>query len=527
VSEPAQRKHVLLAADFDAAIFDLDGVITQTARVHAQCWKRLFDELLRQRSADTGEPFKPFDAETDYLGYVDGKPRFDGVRDFLRSRDITLPEGDPDDGPDAVTIYGLGLRKNLYFREHLENQGVEAFDSSVRLVGKLRGMNIKTALASSSRNAGPVLEATGLTHLFEVRVDGNDLDQLGLNGKPAPDLFLLAAERLATAPDRAIVFEDAISGVAAGRAGNFVHVIGVDRAGAPEALRQAGADIVVPDLAFLDVQAGPKPDGGASPANALADFGEIAARLTGKHPAVFLDYDGTLTPIVARPDLAILSEEMRTILRDLAGRCSVGIISGRDQADVRALVDIDDLIYAGSHGFDIVGPDGLHIRHDQASTFAAAVEQATERLRPALAAFAGVLIEAKRFAVAVHYRQVADDQVPQVEAAVDRVLEAVPDLHKTHGKKVFELRPRFDWDKGKAVLWLMSALGQTGAETLPFYIGDDLTDEDAFRALSDRGVTIFVGRPEQTAAGYVLDDPDQVGAFLKRLTGVLGDAHRG
>jgi len=255
--------------------------------------------------------------------------------------------------------------------------------------------------------------------------------------------------------------------------------------------------------------------------DALENFSDIGARLAGKRPSVFLDYDGTLTPIVARPDLAVLSDAMRDILRELAARCSVAVVSGRDLDDVRNLVKLDDIVYAGSHGFDIAGPGGLRIQHDEGAAFTAAVQRATERLRPALASIAGALVEPKRFAVAVHYRQVKPGEVPAVEAAVDRVLAAVPELHKTGGKMVFELRPRFDWDKGKAVLWLLSALGQDDADTLPFYIGDDLTDEDAFSALSDRGITVYVGHPEHTAAHYTLEDSDQVGAFLTRLTQTL------
>ncbi len=266
-------------------------------------------------------------------------------------------------------------------------------------------------------------------------------------------------------------------------------------------------------------------ESGEAPTNALRCFDEIRARLTGKRPSVFLDYDGTLTPIVARPDLAVLSEEMRSTLRNLAALCTVAVISGRDLIDVRKLVGLDNLVYAGSHGFDIAGPDGLRIQHEEGAAFTAAVERATEKLRPALATIAGALVEPKRFAVAVHYRQVSVERVLDVEAAVDRVLEGVPELRKTGGKKVFELRPRFDWDKGKAVLWLLGKLGQTGADILPFYIGDDLTDEDAFSALRDRGITIFVGRPEQTAARYALHDTEQVGAFLKELTSILDHDH--
>ncbi len=255
--------------------------------------------------------------------------------------------------------------------------------------------------------------------------------------------------------------------------------------------------------------------------NALQDFSDIRRRLTGKRPVVFLDYDGTLTPIVARPDLAVLSDRMRAELAELAAMCTVAVVSGRDLADIRRLVGLDGLIYAGSHGFDITGPDGLHIQHEQGAAFIEAVREAAERLRPATAGIQGALVEPKRFAVAVHYRQVADADVAQVEAAVDAVLAQLPTLRKTHGKKVFELRPRFDWDKGKAVLWLLQALKLDGPNVLPFYIGDDLTDEDAFAALGEAGVTIFVGHPEHTAARYVLEDPEEVGAFLTKLAGAL------
>lgn len=245
-------------------IFDLDGVITQTARVHAEAWKRLFDDFLHERAQQMDLPFQPFDVGTDYPRYVDGKPRFEGVASFLQSRGIELPWGEPGDSEDAATIYGLGNRKNRYFHEHLARQGVEVFESSVRLLHALRNAGIKTALVSSSRNAGAVLEAAGLVDLFDARIDGVDLARLRLKGKPAPDLFLLAAERLGVVPARAAVVEDAVSGVEAGRAGRFRHVIGIDRYGMPQALRQAGADLVVPDLAFLKVEGIPIEGSGAA-----------------------------------------------------------------------------------------------------------------------------------------------------------------------------------------------------------------------------------------------------------------------
>ncbi len=247
--------HHLRSGDFDAAIFDLDGVITDTAKVHAQAWKRMFDDFLRERASKTGGAFRAFEVD-DYTRYVDGKPRYDGVAGFLGSRGIDLPWGSPSDGEDKATVCGLGNRKNRYFHEHLARYGVEVFESSVVLLKALRKAGIKTALVSSSRNAAAVVEAAGLTALFDAHIDGQDLERLGLKGKPAPDLFLAAAERLGATAKRAIVVEDAISGVAAGRAGGFGLVIGIDRHGEPDALASAGADIVVSDLAEVDLAEG-------------------------------------------------------------------------------------------------------------------------------------------------------------------------------------------------------------------------------------------------------------------------------
>lgn len=226
--------------DFDAVLFDLDGVLTRTARVHAAAWKRVFDEFLQRRSAETGELFVEFDIHGDYRRYVDGKPRLDGVVDFLKSRQIELP-------PEASQA--IGSRKDDYFLEQLERQGVELYDAAVDLVRALRARKIKTAVVSSSNNCKAVLERAGIAELFDARVDGVDLMKFGIPGKPAPDAFLEAARRLGVEPSRAAVVEDALAGVAAGRAGGFGSVIGVDRSGQSLALREAGADVVVMSLA--------------------------------------------------------------------------------------------------------------------------------------------------------------------------------------------------------------------------------------------------------------------------------------
>jgi beta-phosphoglucomutase family hydrolase len=240
-----------LPNEIDACLFDLDGVLTQTAKVHAEAWKEMFDAFLRARSARTGEPFIPFDRIKDYDEFVDGKPRYDGVRSFLASRGIALPEGDPSDPPSAETVTGLGNRKNELVLTLIRRNGVEAYDGSVRYVQAVRDAGLHRAVVSSSANCREVLVAAGIEDLFEVRIDALVAEREHLKGKPAPDTFLAAARTLGVQPSQAGVFEDALAGVAAGRAGRFGFVVGVDRTGQAEALREHGADVVVSDLSEL------------------------------------------------------------------------------------------------------------------------------------------------------------------------------------------------------------------------------------------------------------------------------------
>jgi beta-phosphoglucomutase family hydrolase len=244
----AKREVVISAAAYDAVVFDMDGVVTQTATVHAAAWKALFDAYLTVRSARTGEPFRPFDVEADYLPYVDGKPRYDGVRDFLASREVTLPWGSPPDPPDAETVCGLGNRKNDFFMAEVAAHGVQAFPTTVVLVKALKEHGIHTAVISASKNTSTILEAAGVSGLFEAQVDGEVADDLGLPGKPDPAVFLEAAHRVGVTPRRAVVVEDAEAGVQAGRRGGFGLVIGVDRSDHARALIEHGADVVVKDL---------------------------------------------------------------------------------------------------------------------------------------------------------------------------------------------------------------------------------------------------------------------------------------
>jgi beta-phosphoglucomutase family hydrolase len=235
----------------EACLFDLDGVLTQTAVVHAAAWKEMFDAFLQERASRTGTPFEPFDPVADYDEYVDGKPRYDGVRSFLGARGIELPEGTPDDPPDAETIHGLGNRKNDLVLTMIRRQGVRVYEGSVRYVRATRAAGLDRAVVTSSANAHEVLVAAGIDDLFDVLIDGLVAVHERLRGKPAPDTFLAAARALGVAPAQAAVFEDALAGVAAGRAGRFGFVVGVDRVGQAAALREHGADRVVADLAEL------------------------------------------------------------------------------------------------------------------------------------------------------------------------------------------------------------------------------------------------------------------------------------
>jgi len=254
--------------------------------------------------------------------------------------------------------------------------------------------------------------------------------------------------------------------------------------------------------------------------SALERLGEILAFARDKHIAIFLDYDGTLTPIVSHPEDAWPSDSMRWALSELAARMPVAILSGRDLDDVRRRVDIAAMVYAGSHGFDIAGPHGL--RKQMGIEFLPKLEMAKKDLQQALDGISGAHVEQKRFSIAAHYRNVKEENVPKVKQAVGEVASRHRELRKMRGKKVQELQPDIDWNKGRALVWLLETLGFDGRNVFPIYIGDDRTDEDAFRALASRGVGILVSEePQYTAASYSLKDPVEVERFLRALTAHL------
>ena len=252
--------------------------------------------------------------------------------------------------------------------------------------------------------------------------------------------------------------------------------------------------------------------------SALEAYPQIEALFRQRRPALFLDYDGCLTPIVERPEMAIMSDEMRDVVRRLAALIPVAVVSGRDLADVQRLVGVEELYYAGSHGFDITGPEGGYKGHQLGSDFLPALEEAEQDLKARLSDIAGAWVERKKFAIAIHYRQVADQDIGRVEEAVDGVRNSQPKLRKALGKKIFELQPDIDWHKGKAVRWLLKTLDLDRPDILPVFVGDDVTDEDAFRELRDDGLGVLVtDESKESAAHYTLRDPQELARWFKKL----------
>ena len=503
-------KYIIKRSEYDAVIFDLDGVITQTQKTHAMAWKKAFDEFLKNRA--NSKTFIPFDVSADYLTYVDGKSREEGIRSFLVSRDIKLPQGRDNDTNDIESVAALGNMKNSYFLEYI-SQGVKTYKSSIELLLKLNNFGFLTAIVSSSKNCRYILQSANLSSHFNTIVDGLDLKSLDLKGKPEPDLFLEATRRLDVHPSRSIVIEDAIVGVSAGKKGLFGKVIGVDRSKQSKQLIDAGADLVIKDLKELDIEAV-----STELPSALKSFKKIESQFKDKEVVLFFDYDGTVTPIVSHPKDANLSEMMRNTLIKLSNQCTLAVISGRGLNDIKSRVGIKGIYYSGSHGYETEGPS-IKMEYEPALEFVKIFDQLEIELSKLLENVEGALVERKKFSIALHYRNVSEREVDLVEKAADEAVMKYPKIRKTYGKKVYELQPDLQWNKGKALEWLMEELHIEKRGSKIFYIGDDNTDEDAFRAIKTYGIGILVGgHSRTTGAQYKLKNTDQTLHFLEILS---------
>ncbi len=498
------RRATARAARFDAAILDVDGVLTRTATTHEIAWARAFAPVL-QRHGDA----RSF-THGDYLTHVDGKPRRDGLRDFLAARGIQLPD---------EQARALADEKNRHYLELVDRGGVDVFEDAVEAVLQWRRAGLAIAFVSASRNAGHVLRAADIDGLCDLRIDGETAAQQGLSGKA--ELFREAARRLDVAPARALVVEDACSGVRAAAQVGFAMIVGVardDEGGAD--LAASGAEPVVARLDELEGIVEPGTRRACDLPRALS-AGRLDARIDDRRPVLLLDFDGTLAPIVDHPDDAAISGEVRGLLRSLASRYPLAIVSGRDRRDVARRVGIEGAWYAGSHGFEIASPDGEIFTRAEAEPATRQLDDAARILAAKLGGAEGIVLERKAFTLAMHYRKASEAEAAH---AIERVVELADrfDALRVHWDlKVVELRPDVDWDKGRAVRQILATIVADADRRVPIYVGDGPTDEDAFRALEDGGIGILVGAPMRpTFAQLRLHDQDEVVALLGELIAI-------
>ncbi len=493
----------------EAAVFDLDGVLVDTARLHARAWKLVFDAFFGDRGIDD-----VFD-DDDYRAHVDGRPRYQGVAAFLRSRDIQVPTGDPADDPGFETQAAIGNLKNQIFNELLDQEGVEMLPGAAGLLEAFSGAGVPVAVVSSSRNAPRVLPDEMRRHV-RVLLGGGDIDDLDIPGKPDPGMFMEGARQLGVSPARAAVVEDARAGVRAGVRGGFAIVVGVDPGGS-SALVEAGADVVLNGVADLPTEISAWARLITDPRPAVDSLGEILDML-GRDPAIFLDYDGTLTPIVDDPEAANIADRERAVLRRLAELAPLAVISGRGLDDVKTHVGVEGITYSGSHGFEIERPDGERFDQERVASVVPDLDEAEGKLRSEAVELSGVMIERKPYAIAVHTRRAGSDEVRrEAKELAATVASEHAGLVVREGKEIFELRPALDWDKGAALAHLLDLLP---GDPVPMYVGDDDTDEDAFAEVRRRlGVGVLVGdaRGAQTWAGFSLSNPDETIEFLSKL----------
>jgi len=430
---------------------------------------------------------------------------------LMRRRRIELEPGEYD-----AVLFGMEC---ILSEGGDEEAGAELLVGADSLVCDLRAAGIRIAVLSDSSNAAEALEQAGLEGLFDVRVDGIVASEEGLGGRPAPDLALEAAQRLEVAPEWCVLVDGTPAGVEAGRRGGFGRVIGVSRGDDRETLAEAGADDVVAALSEIGVDAETgreRPIGSLD--SALAGIDRIVAWIGDREPVFFLDFDGTLAPIVDHPEQAEIPEETHALLEALSRRRTVAIVSGRDLDDLRGRIALDRVYYAGSHGFRLAGPGGLDREYPEARRFLSALDEAEQTLEEVLADLPGVEVERKRYAIALHHRRASESAAAEVRRAAARVQEGCKALRIGEGRKVLELRPAIDWDKGRAVEWLLETLGLGGGRSFPIYVGDDITDEDAFAVVEEEGYPVVVrGRSGCTRARASLSDPVEVGLFLSRI----------
>lgn len=480
---------------YSAVILDLDGVITDTRNLHYEAWKRTFDPFLKNYGQG------PL-SRKDYESHVDGKPREEGIKDFLLFRGIEIS---------SEEMNRIGEEKNLFYLDELGKQGLVIFSDALRALKRWKSAGISLAVVSSSKNTTAILERLKIKSYFDVEVNAVLGGELHLKGKPNPDYFLEAARRLNVSPEDCIVVEDAVSGIEAGVKGHFRSVIGITRPDQTprETLARAGADYVVSSLEEIFTL---KP-------NVLKNWETFKEYINGKEIALFLDFDGTLSEIVQDYKDAKIVDAIRLVLRKSAESIKIAIISGRDRQDVKARVGLDNLFYAGCHGYDISGPGCFHFQVEEAEKSSGDMKKAASLISDLAQKYEGLLLEDKKYFTAVHYRKVDPSLHQEVKSRIVDIIQRFEHLEVKEGKMVIEIGPGLNWNKGEAVRKLCEVLELEPYHTVAVYVGDDLTDEDVFCELHSWGVGIKVGveNMDKTCADFSLKDPEEVGQFLGQI----------
>lgn len=503
------RRHLVSLGEgtpIKAVVADMDSVLTRMAGLHERAWQVAFNTFFASCSGDDNRRAEL--SHDEYRRYLDGKLRYQGAADLLAARHIDLPKGTVADEPGTRTVSGIGNHKEKVLIELLEREGVAVFADALDALRRWRLSGIKLAAISASCNCRTVLRIVELEKHLDVIVDGEQAREREFNSKQA--MMLEAARQLGVQPADTLVLEDTAAGIRAGRKAGFGLTVGVNRNHHAAELENAGADAVVWSLSALRF-----PRCLPSALNTVDTI--LASHAAERAVAIFLDFDGTLAAIVEDPRKVTLDDPISSTLRTLSGLCTLGLISGRDRSDLQKRVGIEGILYAGSHGLDIGGP-GYEKILPEAEAAVPEIERATQRLSQALESIHGVIIERKRFGVAVHYRQVRSDvDRQQIMRVVDSVLVDTG-LRKRKGKQVVELEPEVNWDKGHALAWLLETAELDAEHVLVVYIGDDETDEDVFASLAGKGVSIVVDdEVSNSLADYRLANPDEVARFLHHL----------
>lgn len=511
-----KKKKSIEIKDVDAAIFDLDGVITDTASVHARAWKTTFDAFLEARDKD----FKPFDIEKDYHEFIDGKPRHEGVKSFLQSRDIELPAGSPKDEGEKDTVHGLGNRKNALYNELLEKEGFTIYKDAVERLKQWKAAGIKTAIVSSSKNCKKVLELAQLEHLFNVRVDGVTSEELNLKGKPEPDIFLEAVKRLHVVPQRAVIFEDAIAGVKAGAQGKFACVVGVERKQRKNMLKQHGATEIITSFREIDilVESLPQQFSWDKITSALEHAPEISNKLASKTLCLFISDEVIDPPEESKHEKDRKLKEVRDVLKTLAHHAIVAIIGEHDLSDLKEKLKLNSLYYAGCKGLDISGPD-MKIQLGKE-----AIPQ-LDQLQEALKANENgtPAPECSRKRLLLLCRLSEDEKQAAAQKAYCGKLVAQHDrlrLDERNGELF--IHPKINWNKAKTLGLLLEEIEPDETDLLPVYLGNEKKDEEVFHFLFKQGLGIKVGDDGlQSFAKYKLSSFDEVSKFLYVLSDII------